>query len=174
MPDLIDPYKPLDNPDHEAFAQLVASGERPAPAWKETVGTHVRGVARAKASDLLKKPGIKARVDALRNSAGDRIISVQKYREILSEAFLASAEKQDIYALTRIGQLLGKTIGAEAPAELTLRNGGVSADYNPPSRIANLSDGELKELVEEAIRGMHSEQSVDKEGNEDKEGTPEK
>lgn len=163
MPEIIDPYKPLENPDHEAFAQLVASGERPAPAWQETVGTHVRGVARAKASDLLKKPAIKARVDALRSSAGDRIISVQKYREILSDAFLASAEKQDLYALTRIGQLLGKAIGAEAPAELTLRNGGVSADYNPPSRIANLSDGELKELVEEAIRGMQPEQKEDKE-----------
>lgn len=168
MPELIDPYKPLPNPDHEAFAQLVASGERPAPAWQETVGTHVRGIARAKASDLLKKPGVQARVDALRNSAGDRIISIQKYREILSDAFLASAEKQDLHSLAKIGQLLGKTIGAEAPTELTLRNGGVSADYNPPSRIANLSDGELKDLVEEAIRGMKNEHREDKEEQQEK------
>lgn len=167
MRPLPDPSAPLKNATHELFAQAIVAGERPVQAWKNTVGRFAKGLAKPQSQVLLKRKDIANRIEWLqRQVAQNCVISVQRYKELLSEAFLACAEGKDLYNLVKVGSLLGKAIGAEQPTEVTLRNGGVSDDYNPPPRIANLSDDELSGLVNKPLKN-ESEQGCERRKKED-------
>lgn len=72
----------LDNPKHERFAQLVATGKALGPAYREVYGD-IRG-ARQAGSRLLSDVDIKQRVAEIQSkSEGKAVLTIAEKREFL-------------------------------------------------------------------------------------------
>src|SRR5215471_17396116 len=104
----------LDNPRHEHFAQLIASGQTPAAAY-------VRAGYRAKAAytcgpRLLKQPAVRARVDDLRQIVVETSLQRAAFnhefviRELMTNA-LKAQQSDDYSASNRALELLGRELG---------------------------------------------------------------
>ena len=80
------PDSPLDNPRHEAFAQLVVSGKSDTQAYFEIYKTKSRNVARINASRLLTNASVRARIRFLQDqNAALNALSRAEKRLILAK-----------------------------------------------------------------------------------------
>ena len=120
---------PLDNQFHEAFAQLIASGKKGGPAYREIAPNCTVKSAEASASRLLSNVKISARVTALQiASATRRCLTRERRLEVCHEVVESStATHTDRLRAAKLdaelkGELIGKqdltTNGEALPAVL--------------------------------------------------------
>lgn len=140
---------PLDNAIHERFAQLVASGTTQSEAfracypksakWKpSTVWEH--------ASRLSGK--VQARIQELQKAAAqETVLSREAFVRNLKEAFLECRQQGDIANMAKVGTLITKVEGWEAPNKVEVKDGGVSDDY-VPRHVRDLSDDDLRQAID--------------------------
>src|SRR6266567_1964853 len=142
----------LNNPRHERFAQLLATGQNPAQAYA-TVGYEEKGSYTC-GPRLLKRTEIKARVDELRQQVARSAVDAAALNrqfvltELMDNAIKAK-ENQEWSASNRALELLGKELGLFVErSEHTFWNG----DPN------TLSDEQLVRLIryfEEIVQAEH-------------------
>src|SRR6266481_2198053 len=131
----------LNNPRHEQFAQLVATGQSPAQAYV-AVGYEEKGSYTC-GPRLLKRNEIRARVDELRQQVARSAVDAATLNrqfvltELMDNAIKAK-EMQQISASNRALELLGKELGLFVErTEHTFWNG----DPN------TLSDDQLAQMI---------------------------
>lgn len=139
---------PLDNATHERFAQLVARGTSQSEAYREcyprsknwkpsTVWEH--------ASRLSGK--VQARVQQLQQAAAkETVLTREAFDRHLMEAFVECREAGDINNMAKLGALILKAKGWEAPNKVEVKDGGIADDY-VPRHVREMSTEDLQEML---------------------------
>ncbi len=149
------------------FCTLVAKGDTAikdclVAAFPKKYRGKSENTVKTQAKRLVARPDIAARVARIREDTGARI--EDRYAglkdEMVDRLVKGIREGTDADALsvvefTKCIDLLAKMGGWYAPTDVTVRNGGVSADYRPPT-LMEMSDGEISAKLA-ALRGAGDE-----------------
>lgn len=150
----------------EKFCEVVAAGEATlVEAVKEAYPQYRKATKRAveiRGNRLIKRSDIQSRVVELREKQSQR--TEEKYaglKEEMIDRIVAGiragtdGDKLTIVEFTRCIELLAKMNGWFAPTDVTIRNGGVAADYRPPT-LFTMTDEEISAKLAE-IRGAKAD-----------------
>lgn len=139
---------PLDNPAHERFAQLVAKGISQADAYRECYPhskTWKPSSVWESASKLCAK--VAPRVEHLQQCAAkETVLTRAAFERHLMEAFVECRQEGDINNMAKVGALITKVKGWEAPSKVEVKDGGVTDDYVPRS-VRDMDTEELARIV---------------------------
>lgn len=142
--------EPLGNRRHERFAQLLVAGKSQADAYREVYPASLKWqdkTVHEQASRLANNGKVSARVAALQaEAASHAVMGARELQERLSRTFRALDETGRVEEMVKVGALLAKVAGYEAPRNVTLRDGGVTEDYVPRD-LRDKSDEELLRLA---------------------------
>ena len=139
---------PLDNTAHERFAQLVAKGVSQADAYRECY-PHAKkwkpSSVWESASKLCAK--VHPRVQTLQQAAAkETVLTREAFERHLMEAFVECREQGDINNMAKVGTLITKVKGWEAPNKVEVKDGGVTDDY-VPRHVRDMSTEDLEAML---------------------------
>jgi len=148
------------------FCTLVAKGDASVRdclvAAFPKYGGKPDNTVRTQAKRLAARPDIAARIASIREETGARI--EDRYaglKDEMVDRLVAGirkgtdADALSVVEFTKCIDLLAKMGGWYAPTDVTVRNGGVAADYRPPT-LMEMSDGEISAKLA-ALRGAGDE-----------------
>lgn len=140
---------PLDNPIWERFAQAVARGDKKSDAYRECY-PHCKNWKDSSvwesASKLAAK--VRPRIEELQKAAAqETVLSREAFVRNLKEAFLECRQQGDMANMAKVGTLITKVEGWEAPNKVEVKDGGVSDDY-VPRHVRDLSDDDLRQAID--------------------------
>jgi len=149
----------------ESFCQLMALGKTGREAYSEAFGRTPKRPSSfdRRISYLASRPEIAARIDEVRqeNRRKNAAMWEQRGEEIANGIFAAVARAigrsdedgkpmiLDRDTLKGV-EVLAKLKGLNAPDEHTLRNGGVTEDYNAPKALQEMTEEQLSSLIKES------------------------
>lgn len=141
----VDTGCPLDNPAHERFAQLVAKGVSQADAYRECYPrskTWKPSTVWEAASKMAYK--VHTRVVHLQQCAAkETVLTRAAFERHLMEAFVECRQEGDINNMAKVGALITKVKGWEAPSKVEVKDGGVTEDYVPK----NVQEMDTEDIV---------------------------
>lgn len=147
---------PLHDPCKEQFARELAAGKSFAEAYAATKPTTKANpkTQREYGSRLAKDPAIVQRVTEIKNEMNKAItaralITQEELLTMLVQTAEQCAADVNASGLAAMSKEIREMMGWKSDTNVNVRNGGVTADYNPPPRFAAMSDEDLAKILKE-------------------------